>query len=355
MKSNTQRVLISGNEAVGAGALRAGVRAYYGYPITPQNELTAYMAQHMPDVGGVFVQAESELAAVNMVFGSAATGVRTMTSSSSPGISLKQEGISYLAGCELPAVIVNVQRAGPGLGNIAPAQADYWQATRGGGHGDYRTPVLAPYTVQECYDCMPIAFDIADRYRTPVLVLSDGRLGQMMEATELHDFEPATDLPPKDWALDGCKGRAPRRILSLMLKEKELEELNLRLQARYKEIEANETRYETYQADDADLWLVAYGSSARICKKAMRLARAEGLKVGLMRPITLWPYPSAPIAQAAGRGAKFLVVEMSAGQMVEDVRLAVEGRSAVEFTGKMGGFVPEVTTVLNLARKMLGG
>ena len=268
--ATTERVLMSGNEAIAEGALRAGLRAYYGYPITPQNELIAYMAEHIREIGGVFVQAESELAAINMVFGSAAAGVRTMTTSSSPGISLKQEGISYLAGCELPAVIVNVQRGGPGLGNIAPSQADYWQSTRGGGHGDYRTPVLAPHTVQECFDLMPVAFDIADRYRTPVLVLSDGRLGQMLEPVVPRDFKPASDLPPKDWALDGCKGREPRQVLSLQLKEAELEKHNLRLQERYKQIEANEVRCQTFMTDDAELWLVAYGSCARICKDAVK-------------------------------------------------------------------------------------
>ena len=352
--ASTVRMLMSGNEAIAEGAIRAGLQCYYGYPITPQNELTAYMADQLPLRGGVFIQAESEIAAVNMVFGSAVTGARAMTSSSSPGISLKQEGISYLAGCELPAVIVNVQRAGPGLGNIAPAQGDYWQATRGGGHGDYRTPVLAPHTVQEAFDMMPLAFEIAERYRTPVLVLSDGRLGQMMEGMELHDFEPASNLPPKDWALTGCEGREPRKILSLMLKEPELEALNLRLQERYRQIEANEVRYESIMADDADLLMVAYGTCARICKDAVRRGRAEGLKLGLLRPVTLWPYPYEPVSEAAARGARFLVVEMSAGQMVEDVRLGVNGQSQVDFYGRFGGFVPETEAVLQQARKSLG-
>ena len=351
---NGTRALMSGNDAVGEGAIRAGVQAYYGYPITPQNELTAYMATWLPEHGGVFLQAESELAAISMVFGAALTGARTMTSSSSPGISLKQEGISYMAGCELPGVIVNVQRGGPGLGNISPSQSDYWQSTRGGGHGDYHTPVLAPYSVQECFDLMPVAFDLADRYRTPVIVLSDGRLGQMMEPVELLEFQPAADLPPKDWVLDGCKDREPRRIWSLRLKGNELEMLNLRLQERYAEMARKEVRYETIETVAADLWLVAYGSSARICKEAVKRGRAAGLKLGLLRPITLLPFPSRPIAEAAASGVDFLVVEMSHGQMVEDVRLAVEGHSRVDFCGRAGGFVPGVDEVLDSARKMIG-
>jgi 2-oxoglutarate ferredoxin oxidoreductase subunit alpha len=351
--ADRQRVLMSGNDATGEGAIRARVKAYYGYPITPQNELPAYMAEHLPEAGGVFIQAESELAAINMVFGSAVAGARAMTSSSSPGISLKQEGISYMAGCELPGVIVNVQRGGPGLGNIAPSQGDYWQATRGGGHGDYRTPVLAPHSVQECFDLMPVAFDIADRYRTPVMILTDGRLGQMMEPVELRDFQPAADLPPKDWILDGCKGREPRRILSLLLIETELEALIKRLQARYAEITRNEVRFETPNTDGADLWLVAYGSCARICKEVVRRAKGEGLQIGLLRPITLWPFPAVPIRQAAERGVSFLVVEMSAGQMVEDVQLAAAGKARVEFYGRSGGIVPSATEVFARAREIV--
>jgi len=249
---------------------------------------------------------------------------------------------------------VNVQRGGPGLGNIAPSQSDYWQATRGGGHGDYRTPVLAPHSVQECFDLMPVAFDIADRYRTPVVVLSDGRLGQMMEPVELREIQPTGDLPPKDWVLDGCTGREPRRICSLRLKGNELELLNLRLQERYAEIARRDVRYETFKTAEADLWLVAYGTSARICKEAVKRGRAAGLKLGLLRPITLWPFPSQPIAEAAASGVEFLVVEMSLGQMVEDVRLAVEGRSRVEFCGRAGGSVLGVDEVLHSAKKMIG-
>jgi 2-oxoglutarate ferredoxin oxidoreductase subunit alpha len=335
---------MTGNEAIGEAAVRAGVDAYYGYPITPQNELTAYMSRRMPEEGRVFIQSESELAAVNMVLGSAVAGKRAMTSSSSPGISLKQEGISYMAGMELPGVIVNVMRGGPGLGNIAPAQSDYFQATRGGGHGDYRTICLAPSTVQECVDLVYLAFDLADRYRNPALVLADGRLGQMMEPVSFAHL-PEPKPPEKPWALTGADGREQQSIKSLLLKEGALEELNLRMAEKYKEIVRSEVRYEETGMDDAEVCVVAYGTSARLSAEAVRLARRDGLKVGMIRPITLWPYPYGPVRAAAERVRLFVVVEMSLGQMLEDVRLAVEGRKPVYHSGRTGGSVHTVSEI----------
>ena len=342
-----KKILMAGNEAAGEGAIQAGCMAYYGYPITPQNELTGYMAVHMPRHGRVFLQAESELAAINMVLGSAAAGVRAMTSSSSPGMSLKQEGISYLAALELPAVVINVQRGGPGLGNIAPGQADYWQATRGGGHGDYRCIVLAPHSVHEMFSIMTTAFDLSDKYRMVTIVLGDGRLGQMMEPVEVPDSPPPQPLPPpKPWALNGCKGRHSNKLHSLLLNEDRLEALNVRLQQNYALVASTETRYEEVQTADADVVMVAYGTSARVCKEALRQARKLGIKAGLIRPITLWPFPAQPIRAAAARGAKFLVVEMSAGQMIDDVRLSLDGPADVRFFGRMGGNVPQWDVVL---------
>ncbi|NQT19664.1 MAG: 3-methyl-2-oxobutanoate dehydrogenase subunit VorB [Planctomycetes bacterium] len=343
---------MTGNEAASEGAIQAGCMAYYGYPITPQNEITAYMSLHMRERGRVFLQAESELAAVNMVLGTSAAGFRAMTSSSSPGISLKQEGISYLAALELPAVIINMQRGGPGLGNIAPAQSDYWQATRGGGHGDYRCIVLAPHTVSETFTTLMLAFDLADKYRMVVLVLGDGRLGQMMEPVELHNAAPAVKVD-KPWALNGCKGRPSNKLHSLLLKEDDLEELNTRLQKNYKKVEANEVRFEEVDTEDAEVVMVAYGTCARLCKEVVRHARDEGIKAGLIRPITLWPFPAEPIRQAAARGAKFLFVEMSAGQMIEDVRLSLEGAAEVRFYGRTGGNVPRWDAILQKTREMM--
>ena len=348
------RIMMTGNDAIAEGAIRAGCTAYYGYPITPQNELTAYMSTHMPRHGRVFIQAESELAAVNMVFGTAVTGKRAMTSSSSPGISLKQEAISYLAAAELPAVIVNIQRGGPGLGNIAPAQADYFQATKGGGHGDYHMIVLAPYSVQEMHDFTVKAFELADTYRTPVMILADGRLGQMMEPLHLHDGPPPPE-PAKPWALTGAAGREPRLIRSLLLIINELEERNLILQAKYKRIRKTEPCGEARLTDDCDILLVAYGTSARICKGVMEKMRAEGVRAGLFRPITLWPFPSDEIARLASRARAVLCVEMSSGQMVEDVRLAVNGKVPVYFEGRMGGSAPEEKAIIATIRKALGG
>ncbi len=341
----SKRTLMCGNEALAEAAIIAGLDAYFGYPITPQNEITAYMSRRMPEEGRVFVQSESELAAINMVFGASATGKRTMTTSSSPGISLMQEGLSYLAGAELPSVVVNVMRGGPGLGNIAPSQGDYFQATRGGGHGDYRTIVLAPSSVQELVDCMPLAFDLADQYRMTVLILADGILGQMMEPITL-DKKPRRKLPPKDWALTGADNRKQNIVRSLWLKEGAVEQHNYDLQARYKEVEKNEILCEQYEVDDAEIVVVAYGVAARIVRGAVNRARQEGIKAGWIRPITLWPFPMEQISKAAKDFKIFLTVEMSCGQMVEDVKLAVAGKAPVVFFGRPGGGVPSVEQVL---------
>lgn len=341
-----------GNEACGEGAVIAGCRFYAGYPITPQNELISYMAKRMNEIGGVFVQAESEVAAINMVFGASVAGERAMTSSSSPGISLKQEGISYLAACELPCVIVNMQRGGPGLGNIAPSQADYFQSVKGGGHGDYKVIVLAPMSVQELLDLTFLAFDLADKYRNPALILGDGLLGQMMEPLTIpSDMQPKHYDKP--WALTGCKGRAPHIIRSLLLGDGALEEHNKHMQEKFRIIKETEVRSQSFNTRDADIILVAYGSVARIAKAAMENARSKGLKVGLIRPVTLWPFPDKIIESSCAATKKFLVVEMSAGQMVEDVRLAVNGKAKVEFYGRMGGGVPCEEEVLERIEALL--
>jgi len=347
-----KRALMSGNDAVGEGALRAGVDCFFGYPITPQSEIMYSLAKRMPKLGKAFLQSESELAAISMVHGAAAAGARAMTSSSSPGISLMQEGISYLAGSRLPAVIVNVQRAGPGLGNIGGAQGDYWQATRGGGHGDYRTPVLAPCSVQETMDFTFEAFDLADQYRMPVMVLSDGQLGQMYEPVELRD-PPRRKLKKKTWALDGANGRPPNCIKSLYLPLDVLAAHNDTLQASYRQIERIEQRCEAYKTTGAELVLIAYGTCARVCRAAVDALRDQGHKVGLLRPITLWPFPNRKLASAARTAKAFLVVEMSAGQMVEDVQLAVQCRRPIELLGRTGGGVPTVKEVVATARKVL--
>lgn len=341
-----KKILMCGNDACGEGAILAGCRFYAGYPITPQNELTAYMAKRMYETGGVFIQAESELAAINMVFGAAAAGVRAMTSSSSPGMSLKQEGISYLAGCELPCVIVNMQRGGPGLGNIAPAQSDYFQSVKGGGHGDYKMIVLAPSGAQELLEYTFLAFDLADKYRNPTLILGDGLLGQMMEPVQMQSADYSPQSIDKPWALTGCKGRKPNIIKSLYLGDGVLEEHNKKLQEKFKLMKDAEVRAETFHTKDSGIMLVAYGSVARIAKAAMEMARANGLKVGMIRPITLWPFPEKLIGDTCNTAKKFLVVEMSAGQMVEDVRLAVNGRANVDFYGRMGGGVPSESEIL---------
>jgi len=347
-----KRILMKGNEALAEGAVAAGCRAYFGYPITPQNEIPEYMSRRMPEVGGVFVQSESELAAINMVFGAAACGTRAMTSSSSPGISLKQEGISYLAGAQLPAVIVNVQRGGPGLGNISASQADYMQAVKGGGHGDYRMLVYAPASAQEAFDLTFRAFDMADRYRNPVMVLSDGVLGQMMEPVTVRPKKPR--VFDKPWALTGCEGRDPNVIKSLYMGEGELERRNRELEKKYKAMQ-KEARHEGFMVDGARLVVAAYGTAARIARAAVKTLAESGAKVGLIRPVTLYPFPEAPFAEAAGRKSvrKFLVIEMNMGQMVEDVRLAVCGRKPVEFYGRPGGGVPTPGELVKVITKAL--
>ncbi len=343
--------LWKGNEAVAEAAVRAGCEAYFGYPITPQTELLEYMSRRMPELGRVFIQAESELAAINMLYGAACTGARAMTSSSSPGVSLMQEGLSYIAGSEVPAVLVDVMRVGPGLGNIQPSQGDYNQLVRFGGHGDFKAICLAPSTVQESVDLMALSFDLAQKYRTLVYLVSDGALGQMMEPAELPPMQPVNKQRPT-WALTGADRRAPNIITSIYLDPERMEKLNLRLQAKLNEIRKNEVRWKEFMTEDAELLLVAYGTMGRVCYTAMKQARSEGIKVGLLRPITLWPYPSARIAELAEQVHGILSVEMSAGQMVEDVRLAVEGRCPVRFYGRMGGIVPLPDEVLNVIHEM---
>ena len=351
METMPQKVLMAGNEAAGEGAIRAGCDAYFGYPITPQNEFTAYMADRMVALGRVFIQAESELAAISMVHGAAAAGKRAMTSSSSPGVSLKQEGISYLSGSELPAVVVNVQRGGPGLGNIGPSQGDYYQATRGGGHGDYRTIVLAPASVQEMFELTAEAFALADKYRMVVLVLADAYLGQMMEPVVLPD-QPFPLPPPKPWALTGCAGREPNVIRSLYIGEGELEERCYILRDKYDRVAAAERRAESVLVDDADVVLVAYGSCARTCREAVALGRDAGHRVGLVRPITLWPFPAQAMRDAARRGAAFLSVEMSLGQMVDDIRLALDGRCTIDVLGRPA-MAPQTPEILDRAVSLI--
>lgn len=352
-----KKILITGNEACGEGAIQAGCRFYAGYPITPQNELTVYMSKRMNETGMGFIQAESELAAINMVFGAAVTGARAMTSSSSPGISLKQEGISYIAACELPAVIVNVMRGGPGLGNIGAGQADYFQATKGGGHGDYHLIVLAPASAQEMFDFTYKAFDIADKYRNPAMILSDGIIGQMMEPVVIEPgivFEPGSKVNKnmnlvqknKPWALTGCKGRKANSIKSLLLKDGALEEHNQKLQKKYDLIKKNEIRYEKYKLDDAEIVIVAYGTSSRISRAVVDSLRKKKIKAGLFRPMSLWPFPYKELKSCDNGKTKFLVVEMSAGQMLEDVRLAIQDDKRVDFYGRTGGGVPTEEEIL---------
>ncbi len=343
--------LLKGNEAVGEGAILAGCRYYFGYPITPQNELTEYMSRNMPASGGTFIQSESELAAINMVLGAAAAGARAMTTSSSPGISLMQEGISYIAGMELPVVIVNVVRGGPGLGGIGPAQSDYFQAVKGGGHGDYRTIVLAPHTVQEMLEFTILAFDLADKYRNPALVLADGLLGQMSEAVNVPvDYKPR--LVKKDWALDGCKGRPPRQIKSLLLDPEQLEQHNIHLAKKYADMERNEARFETFKTRSADILLVAYGTSGRICKAVVEMGRAEGIKVGLFRPIALYPFAEKALRRLARQAKAVLVAELSMGQLVEDVRRIVGDNVPVHFKGRVGGVVFSPEEIFREVRKI---
>jgi 2-oxoglutarate/2-oxoacid ferredoxin oxidoreductase subunit alpha len=352
-----EKVLMKGNEAIGEAGIRANCQAFFGYPITPQTEVAAYMSRKMPKIGRVFLQAESEVAAINMVYGAAGTGARVMTSSSSPGISLKAEGISYIAGAELPCVIINIVRGGPGLGGIQPAQSDYFQATKGLAHGDFSLPVFAPASIQEMVDLIQDAFDVADMYRTPCMVMGDGMLGQMMEPVEFKE-RPKKDLPEKCWAANGLKGRKQHNVInSLFLKPDELEEHNYKLQRKYQEIKKNEVRYELYNCEeDVDLIIVAYGTTSRICKNVVKLAEKEGIKLGLIRPITIWPYPVEAFEKTIDKTKNgYLAVEMSCGQMVEDVRLAVEGRKPVDFYGRTGGMVPHPEDILNKVKEIVGG
>jgi len=336
----SEKVLMSGNHVIGEAAVLAGCRFYAGYPITPQNELTEYMAWAMARIeDGIFIQAESEIAAINMVIGASMAGCRAMTSSSGPGISLKQEGLSFLSAQELPAVIVNCMRGGPGLGNIAPAQGDYFQATRGGGHGDYRNIVLAPASGQELVDITMKAFYYADEYRIPVIILQDGMMGQMMEPVIFPEPVDLKDLPPKPWKLTGAKGRSSRIIKSLLLNPYDEEALNWKLVLKYKKIREEIQATEEYLTDDADLVVIAYGTAARIAKGAVNRVRETGLKAGLLRPVTLWPFPQRVLKALSKRVGDFLVFEMSTGQMLEDVRLSLEGKSRVHFYGRPGGVI----------------
>ena len=345
-----RRVLMKGNEAMAEAAIRAGCDAYFGYPITPQAEFLEWMARRMPEEGRPFVQAESELGAITMALGAAATGARVLVSSSSPGISLMAEAMSYMAGSEIPMVLVNVMRGGPGLGSIGPSQADYFQATKGHGHGDYRVPVLAPSSISEAMALVADAFELAEKYRTPVFILADGTLGQAMEPVELNFRTPPRVAA--DWAVTGADGRPPRVVKSMRLEPEILEVHNRHLQAKFAEIAAREVRWAGERLDDAELVIVAYGTAARVARTAIARARDDGLRAGLFRPITLWPFPSTALAQAAARARGVLVVELSAGQMVEDVRLAIEGRTPVAFEGRTGGMVPTPGEVLDALRRL---
>jgi 2-oxoglutarate ferredoxin oxidoreductase subunit alpha len=347
----TERKFMAGNEAIAEAAVLAGCRYYFAYPITPQNEIGEYMAWRMPEVGGTFLQAESEIAAIYMVFGAAGAGARTMTSSSSPGISLMQEGISYIAAAELPCVIVNMMRGGPGLGGIAPSQSDYFQATKGGGHGDYHMLVLAPSTGQEAADLTMLAFDLADKYRNPVMILGDGNIGQMMEPIEFRPAAKASISVSKDWAIKGGSGVHRKLIKSLYLDPIILEKRNLVIAQKLREAVKNEVRFESYMTEDADVVIAAYGTVARIAKTAIRILREKGQKVGLLRPISLYPFPYRAFAEAAERAKGFLVVEMSMGQMLEDVRLALCGERQVSFYGRVGGIVPNYEEIVAEAEK----
>ena len=352
--------LMKGNEAIAHAAIRCGADGYFGYPITPQSEVIETLAELKPweTTGMVVLQAESEIASINMIYGGAGAGKRVLTSSSSPGIALMQEGITYMAGAELPGVFVNVQRGGPGLGTIQPSQGDYFQATRGGGNGDYNVIVLAPNSVQEMADFVDLAFELAFKYRNPAMILSDGVIGQMMEKVVLPPFKPRRTeeeiIKECPWATTGrTKNRKPNIITSLELKPEAMEQRNLHLQAKYKEIQEKEVRYETQQCDDAELLIVAFGSAARLTQKAIEIARAEGIKVGLLRPITLWPFPSKAIAEIAKGKKGVLVIEINAGQMVQDVRLAVNGAVPVEQFGRLGGIVPEPEEIVDALKKMM--
>lgn len=352
----TQKILLKGNEVMAEAAIQAGCRFFAGYPITPQNEVPEYFSWRMPEVGGVFVQAESEVAAINMVFGAAAAGARAMTSSSSPGVSLKQEGISYIAAAELPCVIANMQRGGPGLGNIRASQGDYFQSVKGGGHGDYRLIVLAPAELQELYTLTMNAFDWADYYRMPVMILGDGIVAQMAEPVEIRPYKPILEIPEKDYILTGCKGRASRVVKTLILDPPDgLVALNERLQEKYTRIESELSLCQEYETEGAELIVTGYGISGRIAKAAVRQARRKGLPVGFIRPITLWPFPKAVYRKAAQTAKQMLVVEMSHGQMIEDVQLATECAVPTEFLGKGGGWYPNEEIIMQKIESMLAG
>lgn len=347
------KVMMKGNEVLAEAAIKAGCKYFFGYPITPQSELVAYMAKRLSEIeGGVFLQSESEVAAINMVYGAAAAGKRVMTSSSSPGFSLKQEGISFMAAAELPAVLINVMRGGPGLGNIQPGQSDYFQMTKGGGHGDYFLPVYAPSTLQEIIELMVLAFDVADYYRTPVIIALDGLIGQMMEPVSFEDYEQR-ELPEKTWAASGTRGDGdPKIINSLYLDQNVLENHNYTLYERQEQIRAKEARYESLEVEDAEIIIVAYGTMARIVRTAIKKGRQQGIKVGMIRPISLWPFPQVPFERVQPNLKKYLVIEMSTGQMIEDVRLAVNGKVDVDFFGRTGGVVPSVEEILEV---LVGG
>ena len=350
----SEKVLMKGNEAIAESAIRAGCRFFFGYPITPQTELAAYMAKRMPKEGGTYLQAESEVAAINMVYGAAAAGARVMTSSSSPGVSRKSEGVSYIAGADLPCLIINIERGGPGLGSIQPSQSDYWQATRALGHGDFQMVVYAPSTVQEMANLAYGAFDIADKYRTPVMILGDGMLGQMMEPVALP--EPKTDLPEKPWATTGHQGKRAKNIAnSLYLDANELEQSNIERFKRYEVIKATEQMSEEVNCDDAEIIVVAFGASSRIARSAVRAAREEGIKAGLFRPITLWPFPVDALEATKSHAKAYLSVEMNMGQMVDDVRLVVRDSAPVEFYGRTGGVIPTPVEVLEKIRQINEG
>ena len=345
-----ERILMKGNEAIAEAAIRAGCRHYFGYPITPQTEIAAYMAKKMPKIGGVFLQAESEIASINMVYGAAAAGMRVMTSSSSPGISLKAEGLSYIAGSDVPALVVNVQRGGPGLGGIQPSQSDYFQATKGGGHGDYRMIVLAPASVQEMASLTIKGFELADKYLMTSMILADGTIGQMMEPITFEDSECKTYEKP--WALTGTECKRPHNIVnSLYLKPDELEKKNFERFEKYKTIEENEAMWEEYMMDDAEISVVAFGIASRVAKNAVVAAREQGIKVGLIRPITLWPFPTEAFAKAADKAKCFISVELSMGQMIEDVRLATQCKKPVYLCNRAGGMIPEPKEVLDAILK----
>jgi len=352
----SEKVLMKGNEAIAEAAIRAGCRHYFGYPITPQNEIAAYMSRQMPKVDGVFLQAESEIGAVHMVIGASAVGRRTMTTSSSPGFSLKTEGLSFLAGCDLPAVVANIQRGGPGIGTIQPSQADYFQSVKGGGHGDYKMVTYGPSTIQEAYDLTAHAFDVADKYRVTCCVLSDGLLGQMMEPVDLSTVQDTSASVEKPWAATGMrKQRGPHLINSLFLHAEELEAAVEGRYKRYEIIEQNEPMWENFHTDDAEVVIVSYGAAARAARNAVRAARAEGLRIGMLRPITLWPFPVAALQALVPQVKGFISSEMSMGQMVEDVKLAINCAKPVQMCNRTGGVVPAPADILASAKAMLEG